>query len=117
MTRKELEDRTKRFHINVIHLCSLLPKNAAGYEIAKQLIRAAGSVGSNYRATRRAKSKADFNYKIAVVLEETDESLYWLEVIRDGKLLDVKLLHDLIAEAEELTRIFAASNKTASKNK
>lgn len=69
MTRKELQDRTKKFHVDVIKLCSHFPKNAAGFESAKQLIRAAGSVGANYRASVRAKSDADFIYKIEVVLE------------------------------------------------
>lgn len=64
MDRNELAERTKRFHINVIKICSLLPKNVAAYEIAKQLIRSAGSVGANYRATKRAKPTADFIYKI-----------------------------------------------------
>lgn len=69
MTRKELQDRTKKFHVDVIKLCRRFPKNAAGFESAKQLIRAAGSVGANYRASVRAKSDADFIYKIEVVLE------------------------------------------------
>ena len=62
------------------------PKNAAGFETAKQLIRAAGSVGANYRASVRAKSPADFIYKIEIVLEEADESHYWLEVVKDAAL-------------------------------
>lgn len=117
MDRKELEDRTKQFHINVIKLCSLLPRNAAGYETAKQLIRSAGSVGANYRASKRAKSNADFIYKIEIVLEESDESHYWLTIVRDAELLDFSLLHDLIKEANELTAIFAATDKTAKANK
>src|SRR6266550_137516 len=86
MDRKTLQDRTKRFHIDVINLCQDLPRNVAGFETAKQIIRSAGSVGANYRATVRAKSKADFIYKIEIVLEEADESMYWLEVMRDAKL-------------------------------
>jgi four helix bundle protein len=86
MDRKLLQDRTKQFHIDVIKLCDNLPQNAVGFETAKQIIRSAGSVGANYRATVRAKSKADFIYKIEVVLEEADESIYWLEVIRDSDL-------------------------------
>ena len=70
MTRKELQERTKKFHVDVIKLCEKFPKNAAGFETAKQLIRAAGSVGANYRASVRAKFSADFIYKIEVVLEE-----------------------------------------------
>ncbi len=117
MNRKELEERTKRFHINAIKLCSMLSKNVAAYEIARQLIKAAGSVGSNYRASKRAKSNADFIYKIEIVLEEADESHYWLTIIRDAELLNVPLLHELIQEANELTAIFAATDKTAKANR
>lgn len=116
MDRKQLQDRTKQFHIDLIKLCENLPKNAAGFETAKQVIRSAGSVGANYRATVRAKSKADFIYKIEVVLEEADESMYWLEVVRDSKLITGSEINRLIKEANELTAIFAATDKTA-KNK
>lgn len=117
MDRNELAERTKRFHINVIKICSLLPKNVAAYEIARQLIRSAGSVGANYRASKRAKSTNDFIYKIEIVLEESDESHYWLTIIRDAELLNVPLLHELIKEANELTAIFAATDKTAKLNR
>ncbi len=86
MTRKDLQARAKKFHVDVIKLCEGFPKNAAGFETAKQLIRAAGSVGANYRASARAKSPDDFIYKIEVVLEEADESHYWLEVVKDAEL-------------------------------
>jgi len=117
MDRKTLQQRTKQFHIDVIKLCENLPRNAAGYELAKQLIRSAGSVGANYRATVRAKSKADFIYKVEIVLEEADESLYWLEIIRDADLKKGKEMDKLITEANELTAIFAATDKTAKLNK
>ncbi|WP_018617269.1 four helix bundle protein [Segetibacter koreensis] len=117
MDRKALQERTKRFHIDVIKLCEELPRNAAGFEIAKQLIRAAGSVGANYRGTVRAKSKADFIYKIEIVLEEADECHYWLEIIRDAELKKGIDVDKLIYEANELTAIFAATDKTAKSNK
>ena len=117
MTRKELQDRTKKFHVDVIKLCSDFPRNAAGFETAKQVIRAAGSVGANYRATVRAKSDADFIYKIQIVLEESDESHYWLEVIRDAELKTGFEVDKLIAEANELTAIFAATDKTTKANR
>ena len=117
ITRKELEDITKKFHIDVIKLCSSFPKNAAGFETAKQIIRSAGSVGANYRATKRAKSTADFIYKIEIVLEEADESHYWLEIIRDAEITNSPVVHELIKEANELTAIFAAADKTAKQNK
>ena len=117
MTKFELQQRTKKFHIEVIKLCENYPKNAAGFEIAKQLIRSAGSVGANYRAACRGKSKADFIYKIQIVLEEADESLYWLEVSRDAELIRLPVIHNLIKEANELVSIFNAADITAKKNR
>ena len=117
MNRIELQQRTKKFHIDIIKLCSDFPKNAAGFETAKQLIRAAGSVGANYRATKRAKSNADFIYKIQIVLEEADESLYWLEVINEAQIKTGKEIIRLIDEANQLTAIFAATDKTAKSNR
>jgi four helix bundle protein len=116
MDRKTLQLRTKQFHIDVIKLCEKLPRNAAGFELAKQIIRSAGSVGANYRATVRAKSKADFIYKIQIVLEEADESLYWLEIIYDTGLVTDNEVKRLIKEADELTAIFAATDRTAKGN-
>lgn len=116
MDKFTLQDRTKRFHIAVIQLCGTLPKNAAAYEIAKQLIRSAGSVGANYRAACRAKSRADFIYKIKVVLEEADESLYWLEILIATKIATSTVVNTLIREATELVLIFNATDKTAKDN-
>ena len=118
MTRKDLEDRTKKFHVDVIKLCESLPRSAAGFETAKQVIRSAGSVGANYRATRRAKSATDFIYKIEIVLEEADETHYWLEVIKlSGMIINNSFLDILIQEAFELTAIFTSSAKTSKQKK
>ncbi len=117
MTRKELQDRTKKFHIDIIKLCGDFPRNAAGFETAKQIIRAAGSVGANYRASMRAKSDADFIYKIQIVLEEADESHYWLEIIKEAEIKSGEEIERLIKEANELTAIFAATDRTAKANK
>jgi four helix bundle protein len=117
MTREELEQRTRKFHIDVIRLCKLLPKDAAGFETGKQVIRSAGSVGANYRASRRAKSPADFQYKISIVLEEADESAYWLGVIRDAAMIEGSDVDSLIVEAGELTSIFSASKRTIKQNR
>jgi four helix bundle protein len=76
MTKVELQQRTKAFHVAAIRMCDQLPRNAAGFELAKQLIRSAGSVGANYRAACRGKSTADFIYKLEIVIEEADESMY-----------------------------------------
>ncbi|TAD83250.1 MAG: four helix bundle protein [Bacteroidetes bacterium] len=117
MDRLELENRTKKFHIEVIKICLELPKNAAGFETAKQVIRAAGSVGANYRASRRAKSTADFIHKIEIVLEEADEAHYWLTIIKEAQLCQSTLLDALIKEADELTAIFVATDKTTKQNR
>jgi four helix bundle protein len=120
MTKFELQQRTKKFHVDVIRLCEFLPKNASGFETAKQLIRSAGSVGANYRAACRGKSQADFIYKIEVVLEEADESLYWLEITKETCLIPsthLNKLYCLIQEATELVRIFNATDITAERNR
>lgn len=117
MTKYELQQRTKKFHVDIIKLCTHFPKNAAGFETAKQLIRSAGSVGSNYRAACRGKSGDDFIYKIEVVLEEADESLYWLQVSKEAGLAEGEELERLLAEANELVSIFNASDVTAKKNR
>ncbi|MEO5681863.1 MAG: four helix bundle protein [Chitinophagaceae bacterium] len=120
MTKFELQQRTKRFHVDIIKSCVFFPKNAAGFETAKHLIRSAGSVGANYRAACRGKSKADFIYKIEIVLEEADESLYWLQITKDASLLPLNQLGQLdilIKEANELVSIFNAADITAKKNR
>lgn len=118
MNKFELQKRTKKFHVDVIKICNLFPKNAAGYETAKQLIRSAGSVGANYRAACRGKSKADFIYKIEVVLEEADETLYWLEVSQEAELLaPSEHLNYLLKEANEIVSIFNAADITVKKNR
>ncbi|HAN65690.1 MAG TPA: four helix bundle protein [Chitinophagaceae bacterium] len=112
MTRQELQQRTKKFNIDVIIFCNFLPKTVAGFELGKQLIRSASSVGANYRASSRAKSTADFINKIQIVIEEADECAYWFEVILESHInRDAELIR-LKREAYELTAIFTATNKT-----
>jgi len=116
MNKVDLQKRTKQFNIDVIKVCETLPRNAAGFELAKQIIRSSGSVGANYRATQRAKSKADFIYKLEIVIEEADESMYWLEVMSETGLIDTKNATGLIKEANELVSIFVATVKTTKAN-
>jgi four helix bundle protein len=116
MDKKMLQERTKKFHVDIIKFCNDFPRTATGFEIAKQVLRSAGSVAANYRATARAKSKADFINKIQIVLEEADESLYWLEIIEEAEIKPGNETKRLIKEANELTAIFTATNKTARLN-
>ena len=116
MNKVDLQKRTKQFNIDVIKVCETLPRNAAGFELAKQIIRSSGSVGANYRATQRAKSKADFIYKLEIVIEEADETMYWFEVMSETGLIDTKNATVLIKEANELVSIFVATVKTTKAN-
>ena len=115
MTKEDVKKRTKVFHISIIKACDHLPRTAAGFEIAKQLIKSAGSVAANYRAALRAKSRRDFIYKLEVVTEETDESLYWLEACNESGLLSSTISYPLIKEANELVSIFVATVVTVKK--
>lgn len=117
MNENELKTRTKQFGLRVMNLVAVLPKTAAGRSIGSQLVRSGTSVGANYRAACRSRSKAEFIAKIGVVVEEADESAFWLELIMDGGILKPELVSPLHEEAEELTAIFAASCRTAKTNK
>jgi four helix bundle protein len=113
MDKRELQDRTKNFALRVLHLVDVLPRTPAGHAISSQLIRAATSVGANYRSACRARSRAEFAAKLGVAVEEADESLYWLQLVRDGKLLPENKLSLLLKEADELTAILARGRKSA----
>lgn len=117
MTKDDLIKRTKKFAVDVIKFVEVFPKTTAGYTIGKQLLRSATSVAANYRAALRAQSHAHFISKLAIVEEEADESLFWLELSTEAGLIKSESSANLIKEANELTAIFTASHKTAkSKN-
>jgi len=86
VTKQELQRRTKQFALRVFKLVDALPRTPGGRAVANQLVRSATSVGANYRAACRSRSRAEFTAKFGTVLEEADESLYWLELIREGRL-------------------------------
>lgn len=113
MTPEELKERMKQFALRVIRLVNALPKGKAAEVIGWQLIRSATSVGSNYRAACRARSRAEFIAKLGIVEEEIDESAYWLELLVESGIMPAERLDGLIQEANELTAIVVASRKTA----
>jgi len=113
MTKEELIKRTKEFAHRCIKLAMSLPGTDLGKHIRRQLIRCSTSVAANYRATCLAQSKASFISKLSIVLEEADESYFWLEFIIDEGLLKRRLVDSLLMEAEELKAIFISSLKTA----
>ncbi|MCG8698082.1 MAG: four helix bundle protein [Bacteroidales bacterium] len=116
MNSNDLKKRTKKFAHDCVKLSLTLPKNKLGEHIARQLIRCSTSTAANYRATCLAQSKKSYISKLSIVVEEADESTFWLEFIIDEKLKafdEVEPLHD---EAKQLTSIFIASRKTATNN-
>lgn len=116
MDEQVLKTRTKQFGLRVLTLVDALPNTTAGRAIGNQLVRSGTSVGANYRAACRGRSKAEFIAKIGTVAEEADESAFWLELIVEGGLLKPELVSPLREEAEELTAIFTASGRTAKQN-
>src|SRR5262249_21169867 len=113
MRRPDLEARSKAFAIDVIKFCETLRKNPNARQTADQLQDAASSAASNYRASGRARSRAEFVAKVGISNEESDESVYWLEVLRGARHGDPETVSRLLAEAEELRAIFASSYRTA----
>ena len=115
MNADELKTRTKQFALRIMKLIDALPSTQSGRAIANQLVRSGTSVGANYRAACRGRSKREFVAKLGTVEEEADECGYWLELIIDGNLLNKDRVEPLLNESQELTRIMASSRLTASK--
>ena len=104
---EQMKKRTKQFAIRVVKFYQTLPKSGEHQVLGKQLLRSATSVAANYRATCRAKSDADFRHKLSIVLEEADESAFWIELFIEAELFPENKLKSLLQEAEEITKIIA----------
>ena len=115
MKPEDLKERTKQFALRVLKLVTALPKTLAGKTIGGQLIRSGTSVGANYRAACRARSKLEFIAKIGIVEEEADESAFWMELIIESELLKPKQVEPLLKEGYELTKIMAQSRISAAR--
>src|SRR5260370_24706192 len=116
MNAQELKDRTKQFALRVMRLVDA-PGTAKGRAVASQIVRSGMSVAANYRAACRGRSHAEFISKIGIAEEEADETVLWLELIVEDKLLPEKKIASLLKEANDLTAIMAASYISASRNK
>jgi four helix bundle protein len=116
VSKAELLTRTKSFSLRILKLVDHLPRSTSGRAIGNQLVRSGTSIGANYRAACRSRSRAEFAAKLGIVAEEADETVYWLELVRDGNLLPVNKLTDLLQEADELTAIFTSGRRTSSRN-
>jgi four helix bundle protein len=113
MNSEELKARTKQSALRVMKLVGALPRTTVGRAIGGQLVRSGTSVGANYRAACRARSKAEFTAKLGTVAEEADETCFWLELIIEGELLPVKRVVTLLEEANALTAIFTSAVRTS----
>src|SRR5215213_10212801 len=113
MTKQEiLKNRTKQFAIRIVKLFRALPKNDEARIIGKQVLRSGTSVAANYRAVCRARSNAEVISKIGSVVEEADETVFWLELLVETEIIGIQKMESLINEANELLAIFAASQIT-----
>lgn len=113
MTKEELKSRTKLFAIRTFKFINTLAKNKSVDVIAYQVLKSSSSVAANYRAVWRGKSNYDFLNKLKIVDEEADETLFWLEFIKDLEIkCDKNELNYLMKEADELVAIFSAGIKT-----
>lgn len=117
MNSTDLQKRTKQFAVRVIKFVKHLEKlGSVGQILSKQLLRSATSVAANYRAVCRAKSSKDFISKLGIVVEEADETQFWLELLIEAGIVEQSRINDLMKESSEITAIMTASRHSAIKN-
>lgn len=113
---EELKARTKRFAIRIVQMSQSLPKTNEARVIGDQVVRSGTSMAANYRATCRARSRAEFLAKLGMIVEEADETVFWLELLEETGVVKKEPVTDLLKEANELLAIFAAPQVTARTN-
>ncbi len=116
MDKDKLIERLTLFALRVIKLTSALPNNSAGKAVGNQIVRSGTSMAANYRAAQRARSRAEFISKIGMVVEESDETVFWLDLIVKSDLINKKRVAGLQQEADELLSILCAIQLSAKKN-
>jgi four helix bundle protein len=112
-TPEQLRERTKALAVRIVRLFRSLPNTREAQVIGNQLLRSGTSIGANYRAVCRARSRAEFIAKLGIVVEEADESMFWLELLAETAVVPAARLQDLLAETRELTAIFTAAQHTS----
>jgi four helix bundle protein len=113
---RQMQGRTKKFAIDIVRLTRKLPRNAEAFIIRKQIMRSATSTAANYRAACRSRTRREFIAKLGVVIEETDETLFWLEIVSELSLLDKNTVEPLQKESGEILAILLTSRQTARDN-
>ncbi len=111
---EQLRTHTKQVTVNIITLYQQLPRTTEAQIIGKQLLRSGSSVGAYYRAVCRARSKAEFYAKVSIVIEEADESLFWMEILIETKIIKQEILNSLMDECKQILKILSAARKTMS---
>jgi four helix bundle protein len=114
--KTDLEDRTKKFAVQVVKTVAAFPKTSEGQIIGRQLLKAGTSIGANYREANRAESKDDFVHKIGVAEKEAAETIYWLEICRDSGIGPKKQIAGLLDESGQLLAILIAIGRKAKNN-
>ena len=114
--REQLKQRTKLFALRVVKLFQSLPRTVESQIIGKQLLRSATSVAANYRAACRARSNPEYYSKISIVIEEADETMFWLEMLWESGIIKQELLGSLYSENEEILKIMVSSRKNSKKD-
>ena len=109
----QLKDRTKQFALRIIRMSEAMPNTRAANVIANQILRSSTSMAANYRAVSHARSKAEFISKLGIVVEEADETLFWLELLADSGIVKAAKLRELLSESSQLVSILSASRATA----
>ena len=110
---RDLRERTMVFAVSVLEFCRTMPNSAEGRHVRGQLLRAGTGTAANYRAACRGKSRADFAAKLGIVIEEVDESDFWLDLVVRANITHPESARPLRNEANELVAIFTQSQKTA----
>ncbi len=110
---QELRQRTKAFAVRIMRMCRTIPNSREGNIVNNQILRSATSLAANYRAVGLARSKAEFISKLGIVVEEADETVFWLELLAENGIVPASRLRDLLNEGNQLVAIFLASRKTA----
>jgi four helix bundle protein len=115
----DIRDRAKTFGINIIELIRKFPKDIAGQEIGRQLIRSGTSIGANLEEADGSPTRNDFFNKVSISYKEARESRYWLEIVHESKMINnpanVELIKSLIAEAVEISKILYSISKGKNK--
>jgi len=112
MDSNELKNRTKKYSIAILDLVEMLPNTISGRAVSNQIVISGTSVGANYRAVCRARSDREFIAKMSIVIEESDETLFWLEIILQKEWVNKSQVDGIWKEGNELTAIFVSSMKT-----